>query len=123
MPRERVHELAEVLAVVAVCQPVRDAHQADAVERRTVGHGVEHERVVGLGVDEGDLDAMLDKTVGELHQRDYVALRGEGQGQDVESRHDGKVRSKSKTKDVAQAHTLWFVVTGLSSSPWASGLA
>nr|CAB3498142.1 unnamed protein product [Digitaria exilis] len=29
--RERVHELAEVLAVVAICKPVRDANQVDAV--------------------------------------------------------------------------------------------
>ena len=79
--------MGEVLAVLAAAQAVRYGHHVDPAELAAPGRqGIEDEAVVQLGVDEGDLDAVLDEAVGELHHRDDMPLRGVRQHQDARCR-------------------------------------
>ena len=87
-----VDELGKVLAVLVVGQPVRDGCQVDAAQRLrrggvALGQRGQHERVVHFGVDEGDLEAVVDEAVRELHERGDVALARHGQHQHVALRH------------------------------------
>ena len=87
-----VDELAKVLAVLVVGQPVRYVLQVDAAQRLrrggvALGQRREHEHVVHLCVDEGDLEAVVDEAVRELHERGDVALARHGQHQHVALRH------------------------------------
>jgi hypothetical protein len=47
----------------------------------------DHQRVVHLGVDEGDLEAVVHQAVGELHERRDVALARHRQHHDMSLGH------------------------------------
>jgi hypothetical protein len=68
-------EADEVVAVLAVAHPVSDTHEPQpAIGRPAAGGGHDDAAVVELGVDEGDGEAPVEEAVGQLHERDHVAL-------------------------------------------------
>jgi hypothetical protein len=87
----------QVVAVLAVVHPVRDPHQPQAppaFSSRRASGGFHDAAVVELGVDEGDGEAPVEEAVGELHERDNVALGRVGEEERVRRRGVGGHRSQ-----------------------------